>query len=69
MTANCTYADGRRCKILTVSECPAKCSFYQTEEQAKASQQRANARLRSLLQGYQQMIANKYYGGTMPWKN
>lgn len=48
----CFLCAGNSCRGLTVSSCPAQCSFYKTEEQAKADERRARA-----------ILAAKGYGG------
>lgn len=62
-------ADRGKCAVLTVHQCPGheKCSFYKTEEQAKAENKKAYERIVSLPYDRQQYIAGCYYGGKMPW--
>lgn len=56
------------CKKLTVDKCIGEsCSFKQTKEQADISEKKSFERLTSLSNKYQSYIAEKYYGGKMPW--
>lgn len=56
------------CKKLTVDKCIGEsCSFKQTKEQADSSQRKSFERLASLSRENQIYIAEKYYGGKMPW--
>lgn len=57
------------CKKLTVP-CPGEgCPFCRSEEEAAAEREKSDARLRSLGEAGQRYIAEKYYGGTRPWRN
>lgn len=57
-----------RCKKLTVDKCIREsCSFIQTKEQADISEKKSFERLASLSSECQSYIAEKYYGGKMPW--
>lgn len=57
-----------RCKILTVDKCIGEsCSFKQTKEKANSSQKKSFERLSNLTRDHQIYIADKYYGGKMPW--
>jgi hypothetical protein len=56
------------CKKLSVDKCIGEsCSFIQTKEQAGDSQKKSFERLASLDKEDQCDIADKYYGGKMPW--
>ncbi|NRY61495.1 hypothetical protein [Clostridium beijerinckii] len=56
------------CKKLTVDKCIGEsCSFAQNKEQVDASKKRSFERLTNLSQERQSHIAEKYYGGKMPW--
>lgn len=56
------------CKKLTVDKCIGEsCSFIQTKEQANSSQRKSFERLASISNECQSYIADKYYGGKMPW--
>lgn len=56
------------CKKLTVDKCIGEsCSFKQTKEQADISQEKSFGRLSNLAREHQIYIADKYYGGKMPW--
>ena len=43
------------------------CPFYKTEEQQKASLEKAYERMRSLSAEMQRYYANLYHNGQMPW--
>lgn len=72
MTQCCAWATGQRyrpCDRLSVQRCPgAACPWRQTAEQRLASGRKAGGRLRSLSADKQLYIADKYYGGAMPWR-
>ena len=58
-----------KCKILVVDIClDDKCPFKQTKEQQEESQRIIFKRLGSLNREHQLYIADKYYGGDMPWQ-
>lgn len=46
----------------------AGCAFFKTVRQLKEEQRRVNARLSGLPLEEQLYIADKYFGGTMPWR-
>jgi len=48
--------------------CDGVCGFHKTRKAVKASLRVANARLASLSHDEQLYIADKYYGGKMPWQ-
>ena len=50
--------------------CPgcAAFAFYKPKRQQEAEQRRANARLRRLPLETQQLIADRYFSGEMPWR-
>lgn len=57
-----------RCNRLTLSICQGKkCNFRRTEKEDIDSFQYAYQRLLSLDISMQIQIAEKYYGGSMPW--
>lgn len=59
---------GNRCSKLNVEKCMGEsCSFAQTREGAEASCKKSFERLKALDKVAQIYIANKYYGGKMPW--
>lgn len=61
---------GNRCSKLNVEKCMGEsCSFAQTREGAEASCKKSFERLIALDNVIQIYIANKYYGGKMPWLN
>ena len=66
---NCaSFLGGRRCKILNVKTCDdEECTFYRTFEEAKASKEKADKRLRSLPKIDQQYIADKYHKSKLIW--
>jgi hypothetical protein len=56
------------CTVLTVGACAGNtCPFIKTEGEFKTSQDKANGRLARLDKIQQLEIADKYYGGAMPW--
>ncbi len=55
-----------KCKILKVKNCTG-CAFFRTRGQSEKSLKAASARLASLENSQQLYIADKYYGGKMPW--
>lgn len=56
------------CKRLTVNKCSGEnCSFIQTRKQLEESNKYSFNRLSSLNKEHQVYIADKYYGGLMPW--
>ena len=58
-----------KCKKLIVDICLGeKCSFKQTKTQEKESRKLAFDRLAKLDGAQQLYIADKYYGGDMPWQ-
>ena len=59
--------NGTGCKIMQSEICDGVCGFHKTRKAAKASLRAANVRLASLPHDEQQYIADKYYGGNMPW--
>lgn len=44
------------------------CPFYKSRSKAQADKDEADARLCSLPVEHQTAIADKYYGGRMPWR-
>lgn len=57
-----------RCRILAVKKCTGfTCSFYMTAAEQKESQRRAFAAIANKDELSQRNIADKYYGGQMPW--
>lgn len=60
---------GNRCSKLIIKSCQGdKCTFMKTVEQQKESCKNSHERLRTLSRETQLCIAEKYYGGSMPWK-
>lgn len=56
------------CRKLNVKQCNgSSCSFAQTKEQSTASRRKSFNRLARLSYEHQSYIAEKYYGGKMPW--
>lgn len=56
------------CIILTVENCEGhSCGFYKTEVQLRQSQQAAYDFIAQKSFNDQRWIAEKYYGGKMPW--
>lgn len=63
------HTRGNGCKILTVKKCIGEsCPFAKTKEQIEASCEKSFKRLASIDKELQRYIAEKYYGGKMPWK-
>jgi hypothetical protein len=57
-----------KCYWLNISKCQGKnCSFRNTRDELAASLAYTKMRLAALSEKEQVLIANKYYGGTMPW--
>lgn len=69
MNKKCFGNNGKNgCRILAVKGCPGDgCSFFKTESQHRADKQKAYRRLAALDKLEQRHIAEKYYGGKMPW--
>ena len=67
----CIHNKGRECRALSVFVCKSKkskkCSFKQTHDEHFDSVQTANKRLRNIDCSQQRYIADRYYGGDMPW--
>lgn len=55
--------DNHKCSALTKKEC-MRCPFFKTEEEVKASRERAELRRRSLPVSIQMDITAKYYINT-----
>lgn len=58
------------CKALThiQANCGPECHFFMTAHQAKAKEDKAYARLRSLPESDQSAYAGTYHGGVQKWK-
>ena len=57
-----------KCKVLVVDTCLGnKCPFKITSKQLEESNKYTNTRLATLNSEIQLYIAEKYYGGKMPW--
>ena len=65
--ADCHFNRNNTCMALFARCCLKNCHFYQTDEQARASQEKAYARLRTLPAEQQESIADLYYLGKKPW--
>jgi hypothetical protein len=62
------FKDNNTCKILKVRRCVGKkCPFAKTAKEYIDSKQKAYARLASLSIQSQKDIADRYFGGKMPW--
>lgn len=60
---------GNRCSKLIIKSCPGdKCTFMKTTKEQESSCKYSFERLRTLSRDTQLYIADKYYGGSMPWK-
>lgn len=70
MNEKCFGMNRGSCKVLTCN-CPgyAKCAFYKPRWKAEKDQRLANAKLRALPMERQQVIADAYFKGKMPWRN
>ena len=66
---DCRFLDKGNCLVLSkyVPDCE-KCSFKQTEKDAKIGQTKSFKRIASLPKVRQQHIADTYYRGAMPWQ-
>ena len=60
------------CRVIACDKCTYArkrvCSFSESPDGKRESQERAYARLRSLPELQQRQIADQYFGGDMPWK-
>ena len=66
----CAYGTGLGCKALRCFVCASKtCSFYKTPQRDLADIKKAYARIASLPDYEQDAISDKYYYGSMPWKD
>lgn len=67
---DCVYlTDNGRCGELKVKKCKGGgCGFCVTREGIREAARTWSIRLSSLSGQKQEEIANKYYGGQMPWK-
>lgn len=71
MNENCFAMHGNgKCGALTQRRCPGcnRCAFYKTRRQLEKEKQAANEKIRKLPAERQKYIAEKYFGGQMPWK-
>lgn len=61
---------GNVCGVLSVKGCPGyvRCPFYKPRWMFERDRDRLNVKLRSLPEGRQQDIADKYHSGNKPWK-
>lgn len=66
---DCAFWGGTECRA-TICTCllTNDCAFHKTMSEHIASCDAANERLAKLPEDLQTMIAEKYYGGVMPWK-
>ena len=68
MNKCCVNGSEVLCKILDIKECMGEnCSFFKTAKQQKADRAKAYLHIASLGYLKQRNIADKYYGGKMPW--
>ena len=66
---NCAFLKGGTCRVLiNPKPCGVACAFYKTWVELAESNARSAARLRGLEPYEQLVIAEKYYGGDMPWR-
>ena len=66
MNEECFAFKHGECKVLTATHCEG-CSFYKSKAQMKADSAKAMESIRNMPLGMQLHIADKYYGGEMPW--
>ena len=65
----CAYIKDGECRVLlNTKSCGLTCPFHKTSAAAAQSNARSAARLRSLEPYEQLAIAERYYGGDMPWR-
>ena len=66
---DCAFWSEKECRA-TICACVLAddCPFFKTMPEHIASCDAANERLAKLPEDLQTMIAEKYYGGVMPWK-
>lgn len=64
---DCMFCSGESCMALVVRDC-TNCSFFLTRDQREKKRREALKRLRQLDISEQEIIAQKYYSGTMPWR-
>jgi Tfp pilus assembly PilM family ATPase len=66
----CALTEKGRCTRLALYICQGnECTFKQTRKEGGDSLQHVYQRISSLDISKQMHIAQKYYGGTMPWKD
>ncbi len=61
-----------KCQVLyndACKGCDNKCKFYATDAQMVEARHQANCHISTLWPTKQVDIADKYYGGKMPWRN
>jgi hypothetical protein len=63
----CFALNGDECVLLNDRRCYG-CAFYKTVEELGKSQAAAFARIAKLPFEDQHYIAQKYYGGNLPWR-
>ena len=70
MPCDCVHIMNGKCEAIKVPECrhhEEPCPFYRTPEEAAASLERYNARMRSLPVEQQIRYAERYHDGIMTW--
>ena len=67
VNTDCMYCSDESCMVLITRDC-TNCSFFLTRDQREKKRREALKRLRQLDISEQEIIAQKYYGGTMPWR-
>lgn len=67
---NCVHLSERgHCNMFSIKSCEGEsCSFVITPEESTRTKHNWKKRLCNLNEEKQKCIAQKYYGGTMPWK-
>lgn len=61
--SNCTFEDGKKCRILTYKSC-AECKFRKTAEEVEEAHRKAAIRLNSLPLNVRDEIREKYGGAS-----
>ena len=73
MNTSCFACKSGECIALDTAPCackrPRPCPFFKTQAQIDREQQWIYARHAAKPADLQRAIADKYYGGTMPWKD
>jgi len=69
VNTSCFACRGGECSILLPKKASCEgCRFFKTKRRAKAGRKHAQRLIAAKPAEQQRYIAEKYYGGTMPWK-